>query len=154
LPQQGEHQARALRCREEDREDRQVLGRGMPFSAYPSRHGRHTARSTREMVAATHHLAAQAGLAVLEAGGNGGDAGVCAGLVTGVVESEYAAFAGVAPIILYLAATREIVTIDGLGVWPRAASCGYFHDRFGGDIPPGFARSVVPGAPDSWITAL
>jgi gamma-glutamyltranspeptidase/glutathione hydrolase len=106
------------------------------------------------MVVAGHRLAAQAALEILEAGGNAVDAGVAAGLALNVVEGEYASFAGVAPIILYRAADRRIVTIDGLGVWPAAASCDHFRRRFGGDIPPGIPRTLVPGAPDAWITAL
>jgi hypothetical protein len=31
--------------------------------------------------------------------------------------------------------TREVVSIDGLGVWPRAASLGVFIERHGGDMP-------------------
>ena len=108
----------------------------------------------RHVIVAGHYLAAQAGLQVLEAGGNAIDAGVAAGIALGVVESEMVSFAGVAPIILYIADTEEVVTISGLGGWPRAASCEYFHQHHGGTIPDGIARTVVPGAPDAWITAL
>ncbi len=106
------------------------------------------------MVAAGHYMAAQAGLQVLESGGNAVDAGVAAGIATAVLEPEFVSFAGVAPILIYLAETQEVVTISGLGPWPRAASCAYFHDHHGGAIPPGPLRSVVPAAPDAWITAL
>ena len=109
---------------------------------------------TRHVIVAGHYLASQAGLQVLEAGGNAVDAGVAAGIALSVVESEMVSFAGVAPIILYMAETQEIVTISGLGGWPQAASCEYFHQHHGGAIPKGIARTVVPGAPDAWITAL
>jgi len=109
---------------------------------------------TRHVIVAGHYLASQAGLQVLEAGGNAVDAGVAAGIALSVVESEMVSFAGVAPIILYMAETQEIVTISGLGGWPGAASCEYFHQHHGGAIPKGIARTVVPGAPDAWITAL
>ena len=109
---------------------------------------------TRHVIVAGHYLASQAGLQVLEAGGNAIDAGVAAGIALSVVESEMVSFAGVAPIILYMAETQEIVTISGLGGWPQAASCEYFHQHHGGAIPKGIARTVVPGAPDAWITAL
>ena len=106
------------------------------------------------MVAAGHYMAAQAGLQVLEAGGNAVDAAAATGIATAVLEPEFVSFAGVAPILIYLAETQEIVTISGLGPWPRAASCAYFQDHHGGAIPPGPLRSVVPAAPDAWITAL
>ena len=106
------------------------------------------------MVVAGHYMAAQAGLQVLEAGGNAVDAAAATGIATAVLEPEFVSFAGVAPILIYLAGTQEIVTISGLGPWPRAASCEYFQNHHAGDIPPGPLRSVVPGAPDAWITAL
>lgn len=83
-------------------------------------------RGTRHVVVAGHYLAAHAGFAVLEAGGNAVDAGVAAGLVEGVVQSDQVNIAGVAPIIMYLAESRQVITISGLGAWPRAASCQLF----------------------------
>ncbi len=111
-------------------------------------------RGRKHMVAAGHYLAAQAGFQVLEAGGNAIDAGVAAGLALGVVQSDLVNVAGVAPIILYLAETQEVVTISGLGCWPKAASAEVFRARHGGSVPAGILRTVVPAAPDAWITAL
>ena len=109
---------------------------------------------TRHMIVAGHYLAAQAGFQVLEAGGNAVDAGVAAGLALNVVESEMASFGGVAPIIVHWAETGEFFTVSGLGVWPEAASCEYFRKHHRGRIPAGILRTVVPAAPDAWITAL
>jgi gamma-glutamyltranspeptidase/glutathione hydrolase len=109
---------------------------------------------TRHMIAAGHHGAAHAGFCILEAGGNAVDAGVAAGICLGVLQSDIVNFAGVAPIMLWLAERREIVNIDGLGVWPRASRLDVFHERYGGRMPPGVLRTVVPAAPDAWITAL
>jgi gamma-glutamyltranspeptidase/glutathione hydrolase len=106
------------------------------------------------MVVAGHYLAAEAGFAVLESGGNAVDAGVAAGIALGVVQSDIVNVAGVAPIMLYLAETREVVTVSGLGVWPRAASLDLFAREHGGRIPRGILRTVVPAAPHAWITAL
>lgn len=111
-------------------------------------------RGTRHMVVCGHPMAAQAGLAVLEGGGNAVDAGVTAGIALGVLEPEYVGFAGVAPILVRMAATGEVTTLSGLGPWPRAASCEYFREHHAGVIPEGLKRCVVPGAPDAWITAL
>ncbi|MBT5808789.1 MAG: gamma-glutamyltransferase family protein, partial [Rhodospirillaceae bacterium] len=109
---------------------------------------------TRHMAAAGHYLAAQAAFQILEAGGNAIDAGVCGGIALGVLQSEYVGFGGVAPIMIRPAATGEVITISGLGTWPRAASLETFHRDHGGRIPPGILRSLVPAAPDAWITAL
>ncbi len=109
---------------------------------------------TRHVVATGHPLSAHAAFAILEAGGNAIDAGVAAGLATAVLEPTHVSLAGVAPIILYHAATDRIVTISGLGTWPKAASLAHFVERHQGRIPIGVERSVVPAAPDAWITAL
>ncbi len=110
--------------------------------------GRHWA------VAAGHPLAAEAGARLLEAGGNAVDAGVAAGLALGVVHNDMVSLAGVAPIMYAPARSGEVTTIDGLGTWPRLASIEFFRERCGGDLPPGILRTVVPAAPDAWLTAL
>ena len=99
-------------------------------------------------------MAAQAAVQILEAGGNAIDAGVAGGIATNVLESEFASFGGVAPIIIHLAESGEVVTISGLGGWPRAASTAFFQEHHGGAIPWGVLRTVVPAAPDAWVTAL
>lgn len=109
---------------------------------------------TRYMVSAGHILATQAGFNILEAGGNAVDAGVAAGMALGVVHSEMVQFAGVAPIMIYSAETQKVITISGLGWWPKAASLDYFVDECDGTIPKGIRRTVMPAAPDAWIQAL
>ena len=111
-------------------------------------------RAHRHAIVAGHYLAAEAGFAILEAGGNAIDAGVAAGIALGVVHSDLVNVAGVAPIILYSAKTGQVETISGLGTWPAAVTPDLFAREHGGRIPPGVLRSVVPAAPDAWITAL
>ena len=108
----------------------------------------------RFMISSGHYLATEAGHAVLQAGGNAVDAGVAAGIALGVVHSDQVNFAGVAPMIIYLAERDEVVTIAGLGGWPRAARLETFVEEHGGTIPLGLLRTVVPAAPDAWILAL
>ena len=115
---------------------------------------RPTIMGTRHVIAAGHYLGAHAGFEILEAGGNAIDAGVAAGLAVSVLQTDKVNFGGVAPMIIYTAKTREIFCIDGLGVWPRAIEPDFFQKHHGGKIPPGVLRSVVPAAPDAWITAL
>jgi gamma-glutamyltranspeptidase/glutathione hydrolase len=110
--------------------------------------------SLHHVVVSGHPLTAQAGFQILEAGGNAIDAGVAVGIATAVVECQFVGFGGIAPSMIHLADSGEIVTLSGMGTWPRAASCEYFRDTHGGRIPAGLLRTVVPAAPDTWITAL
>jgi gamma-glutamyltranspeptidase / glutathione hydrolase len=119
----------------------------------PAAH-RPTITVTRHAIAAGHYLAATAGFVILEAGGNAIDAGVAAGIALGVLQSDLVDVAGVAPIMIYLAESREVVTIAGLGTWPKALDPQLFMREHGGKIPKGVLRTVVPAAPDAWITAL
>jgi gamma-glutamyltranspeptidase / glutathione hydrolase len=108
----------------------------------------------RWAVSSGHSLASLAAQRILDRGGNAVDAGVAAGVCTNVVQSDMTSFAGVAAIIIYLAKTRQVVTISGVGPWPKAASIGYFQEHYDGKLPLGVLRSVVPAAPDAWLTAL
>jgi gamma-glutamyltranspeptidase / glutathione hydrolase len=115
---------------------------------------RPTIMGTRHMIAATQYLAAEAGFRILEVGGNAVDAGVAGGIALGVVQPEFVNVAGVAPIIIYSAADERVLTIPGLGAWPAAIERDHFKKRHGCKIPQGILRTVVPAAPEAWITAL
>lgn len=108
----------------------------------------------RHCVSSGHYLATQAAFSVLEGGGNAIDAGVAADMVLAVVCSDQVNIAGVAPMIIWLAERRQLVTIDGLGTWPAAASCERFERDHGGQVPDGLLRTVVPAAPAANIEAL
>lgn len=107
----------------------------------------------RHIVSTGHYLASQAAFQILEAGGNAVDAGVAGGIALGVLQSDLVNVAGVAPILIHDAGTGQTHSIAGLGHWPKAASLELFLDRWG-CIPQGLPRSIVPGAPEAWITAL
>ncbi|MBT6277216.1 MAG: gamma-glutamyltransferase family protein [Chromatiales bacterium] len=111
-------------------------------------------KGTQHVVSTGHNFSSQAAFQILENGGNAIDAGVCAGIALGILQSDLVSIGGVAPIIVYVAETQEIVTISGLGWWPRKASVEYFQRQHNGAIPSGIMRTVVPAAPDAWITAL
>lgn len=113
-----------------------------------------TTRGHHYLVSAGHELAALSAFEVLENGGNAIDAGVAAILTLGVVYSDQVSVAGVAPMIVRLAETGEVVTIAGVGGWPRALDVEAFIERHGGEIPLGVRRTVVPAAPDACIQAL
>jgi len=123
-----------------------------PASAYKA--GRAVIAARRHCVSTGHYLATQAAFQILECGGNAIDAGVAASLVLGVVHSDQVNVAGVAPMIIWLNQRREMLTIDGLGTWPAAASCERFETEYSGEIPEGLLRTVIPAAPASNIEAL
>jgi gamma-glutamyltranspeptidase/glutathione hydrolase len=111
-------------------------------------------KGRQQMVVSGHALATQAGMRILDKGGNAVDAAVAAGLCLCVLQSDMVGFAGVAPMMIYMADMAAPVTVSGLGPWPQKASVEYFRAQYRGEIPEGVARTVVPGSPDSWIRAL
>lgn len=112
------------------------------------------ARGNRGVVSSGHMLATMAGMDILKRGGNAIDAGVAAGICLNVVHHDMTTFSGVAPIIIYLAEERRVVSISGLGRWPRAATLDFFWDRQDGLFQKGIAHCVMPAAVDAWSSAL
>jgi gamma-glutamyltranspeptidase/glutathione hydrolase len=110
--------------------------------------------SAKYSVSAGHYLASQAGMRILQQGGNAIDAGVAGGIAINVTQPDLTNFGGVAPIIIYLAKTKEVVTISGLGRWPAKASLEHFRDELKGKIPLGVKNAITPSACDAWLTAL
>jgi gamma-glutamyltranspeptidase/glutathione hydrolase len=110
--------------------------------------------ASRHAVSTGHYLATGAALGILEAGGNAIDAGVCGGIALGVLQSDLVGVAGVAPIMVWHEESQKMVTISGLGWWPKAASSAWFREHHGGKQPSGVMSMVVPAAPDAWLTAL
>src|SRR5580700_9067089 len=119
----------------------------------PMKSMRPTLYGSRHAVSAGHYLAAAAGFTILEAGGNAIDAGCAAGIALGVLQPDLVNVAGVAPIIIRLA-DGTVESIAGLGWWPKSLPADLFMRGQGGKIPDGVLRTVIPAAPDAWITAL
>ena len=124
----------------------------MPPSGFP--HHRFPFMGTDYMVASGHYLATVAGNRMLYAGGNAVDAGVASGIAINVTQPHLTSLAGVAPIIVYMADRGEVVSISGLGRWPKAVNLDDYTKKYRGEIPLGAPRSVVPAACDAWLTAL
>ena len=118
---------------------------------------RPTLYGSRHAVSAGHYLAAAAGFSILEAGGNAIDAGCAAGIALAVLHPDEVNVAGVAPIMIRTGPHSKdpgrVVTIAGLGHWPRRIPADLFMREHGGKMPLGILRTVVPAAPDAWITA-
>jgi gamma-glutamyltranspeptidase / glutathione hydrolase len=107
------------------------------------------------MVASTHWLAAAAGLATLEQGGNAFDAAVAAGLVLQVVEPHMNGPGGEVPVIGFDAGRDEVFVLDGQGPAPAAATPRVFAG-LGLDLVPGtgLLAACVPAAFGSWMLLL
>ena len=107
------------------------------------------------VVASTHWIASQVGMAVLERGGNAFDAAAAAGFVLHVAEPHLNGPGGDAPIIIHSARTGTQHVICGQGVAPEAATLDRF-GRMGIDLIPatGLLPAVVPGAFDAWCLML
>jgi len=109
---------------------------------------------TKYMVSTGHYSASLAATRILDRGGNAIDAGVAAGLCLNVLQSDLTSIGGVAPICLYLPATERVLTISGLGPWPKGTDVAFFDEHLDGRISAGPNRSVVPSAVAAWLTAL
>ena len=114
---------------------------------------RPTLYGARHAVSAGHYLAAAAGFAVLEAGGNAIDAGCAAGIALGVLLPDLVNVAGVAPILIRLADVRT-ETIAGLKPWPASIPADHFQREHGGRISNDVLHNVVTAALIAWITYL
>ncbi len=112
-------------------------------------------RGRHLVVACGHYLSALAGMRMRELGGNAVDAGVAMAFAQAVLESQSYGFGGECPILIYSAATREVVAVNGNTRAPATASIEWFRERGITLIPgDGFLPAGVPAAPDALITAL
>jgi gamma-glutamyltranspeptidase/glutathione hydrolase len=73
------------------------------------------------IVAAMHPLAAEAGMEILQQGGNAADAAVATAFAVGVVEPFMSGLGGLAYIVVHHAASDRTVAIDGSVALPAAA---------------------------------
>jgi gamma-glutamyltranspeptidase/glutathione hydrolase len=69
------------------------------------------------------------------------------------VQPDFAHFGGIAPIIIYNSSDQEVVSLAGVGWYPARLTAAWLREHHG-EIPYGVLRSVVPAAPDGWLTAL
>lgn len=96
--------------------------------------------------------AVEAGLAILQEGGNAADAAAATLLVLCVIDPGNFCFGGEIPMLVYDARRGVVEVICGLGAAPRLATLDRFRD---GGIPrAGAAAAAVPGAFDAIVTLL
>ena len=117
--------------------------------------GPETAAGTRPDAAAVvsqHHLATDAGLAVLADGGTAADAAVAVASALSVVEPWFSSALGGGTWALYYdAEAEEVTSVDGVGPVGSEATPEDYAER-GGDY--GMHQSIVPGAWDGWMLWL
>jgi gamma-glutamyltranspeptidase len=105
----------------------------------------------RGVVATGHALASQAGLRVLEEGGNAIDAALAAGAVLTVVLPEANTIGGDLFALVHVGATGEVVAVNASGPAPRAATAAWFRAQGHRTVPARGILSVeVPGLVDGW----
>ncbi|OIJ64081.1 gamma-glutamyltransferase family protein [Streptomyces mangrovisoli] len=115
---------------------------------------RPTLQGTFGMVSATHWLASQSAMAVLEDGGNAYDAAVAGAFVLHVVEPHLNGPGGEVPILL-APAGGPVRVLCGQGVAPAGATVAHY-TSLGLDLVPGTGplAAAVPGAFDAWMLLL
>ena len=114
------------------------------------------ARGDRGAIVAGCREGADAGRAMLQAGGNAIDAMVSSILVQTVVESSLACFGGELPILVYDAKRGVVEVVVGLGAAPQLATPEWFREHRKGVIQGrgDVANAVVPGVLDACLVAL
>src|SRR5688500_17913591 len=132
---------------------------------------RPVARGRRGVVAGGHPLSVEAGLRMLQRGGNAVDAGVATILAASVIEFSHFSFGGEVPILIKLK-DQKVAVIEGMGQAPMKATREFFVNRAkaesggpgqttmpaarrGGLIPStGPLSATVPAILDACVTAL
>jgi gamma-glutamyltranspeptidase/glutathione hydrolase len=124
----------------------------------------------RGVVAAGHPLVAEAGLRMLEHGGNAVDAGVASVFAAGVVELGSFGLGGESPILVKMPG-QAVSAINGVGIAPQLATADFYRNLrpddprrvqvttyngvHAGTIPSfGPLSAIVPGAIDSLLLTL
>jgi gamma-glutamyltranspeptidase/glutathione hydrolase len=107
------------------------------------------------MVATSQPLAAQAGLGVLQAGGNAADAAVATAAVLAVVEPMSTGIGGDAFALYFDGSSRQVTALNGSGRAPAAMTLEAVQRAGLKEIPLTSALSVtVPGAVAAWADLL
>lgn len=116
-----------------------IVAAGIPAVARDSA-AQVTAR--HQMIAAANPLAAEAGLAMLRAGGSAVDAAIATQMVLGLVEPESSGIGGGAFLLLFDPRTGKTTSFDGREVAPASATPTMF---LGPDGQPRSKQAVIPG---------
>ena len=103
------------------------------------------------MVCAGHPLAAQAGMAALQRGGNAVDAAIATAAALNVVEPNMSGIGGDGFIMIYNRQAGTIEVCNGTGAAPYATDVDWY--RKNGIPNKGILSVSVPGLVDAWMAA-
>jgi gamma-glutamyltranspeptidase / glutathione hydrolase len=98
-------------------------------------------RGRRGVVAGGHPLSVEAGLRVLQQGGNATDAGVATILAASVIEFSHFSFGGEVPILIKMKG-KDVAVIEGMGQAPMKATREFFINR--AKAGSGVSESTAP----------
>ena len=145
---------------------------GFPLSTSHADTFRPVVRGKRGVVAGGQPLSVEAGLRILQRGGNAVDAGVATILAASVIEFSHFSFGGEVPILIKVKG-QKVVVIEGMGQAPMKATREFFVNRANESNPPsltapaqtttkkighipstGPLSATVPGVLDACVTAL
>ena len=137
---------------------------GIPTSTSHADTFRPVVRGKRGVVAGGQPLSVEAGLRILQRGGNAVDAGVATILAASVIEFSHFSFGGEVPILIKIKG-QKVAVIEGMGQAPMKATREFFVERAqnasslgarkGGLIPAtGPLSATVPAVLDACVTAL
>lgn len=101
---------------------------GLPVTTSQADTFRPVVRGKRGVVAGGQPLSVEAGLRILQKGGNAVDAGVATILAASVIEFSHFSFGGEVPILIKLKG-QKVVVIEGMGQAPMKATREFFVDR-------------------------
>jgi gamma-glutamyltranspeptidase/glutathione hydrolase len=85
-------------------------------------------RGRRGVVAGGQPLSVEAGMRILQRGGNAVDAGVATILAASVIEFSHFSFGGEVPILIKLKG-KDVAVVEGMGTAPAKATLEFFVDR-------------------------
>ena len=147
---------------------------GLPITTSHADTFRPVVRGKRGVVAGGQPLSVEAGLRIMQRGGNAVDAGVATILAASVIEFSHFSFGGEVPILIKLKG-QKVVVIEGMGQAPMKATREFFVNRAHADAPTlasvgqttmqgarkgglipstGPLSATVPAVLDACITAL
>ncbi|MCM3870318.1 MAG: gamma-glutamyltransferase family protein [Pyrinomonadaceae bacterium] len=125
-------------------------------------------RGKRGVVAGGHPLSVEAGMRILQQGGNAADAGVATILAASVIEFSHFSFGGEVPILIKMKG-KDVSVVEGMGPAPMKATREFFVNREktavsgmatmagakSGPIPStGPLPATVPAVLDACVVAL
>src|SRR5687767_12500031 len=118
---------------------------GFPINPVHADTFRPVVRGKRGVVAGGQPLSVEAGLRILQRGGNAIDAGVATTLAASVIEFSHFSFGGEVPILIKLKG-QKVVVIEGMGQAPAKATREFFVNRAKAEGGSSSGQTTMPAA--------